>query len=364
MDTSASAEVDAKENPFQYDNNVVEIDSKVFAMDSSVITMRKVGTNNEETLVKGEFVPGLVTDGKTLYYFDAKAKTINSLDVKSKKTKKIVKVEDHVEIDEYTSGDPTFARLDAVCGGYLYYQMCHNSDTEYPHYPNYVVNLKDGSVKKSDLTNYGTYKFQPADGKIYFDHYRTGSYPTELMRATPDGSDKETLVQGITNFEVIGDRVYYYKCDIENMSADTCKIMYYDIKTAKHEVVREGLPYTIAGFTKFAAVSDRDLGGTYHTVIEHYDASGEVINGNGAMVSGDCIIVHSGVDESEDQQITETTNLDWLVITETLISKPVSVPAGAYPVSYKDGYLYYVFLSEGTKETLNRVVVEFEEPVE
>ena len=134
--------------------------------------------------------------------------------------------------------------------------------------------------------------------------------------------------------------------------------MYYDIKKDEHVVVKEGLPYAMAAFTSFASVSDRDLGGVYHTVIEHYDSGAEVINGNGAMVNGDCIIVHSGINEGE-QQISETTNLDWIIISETLTSKPVSVPAGAYPVGYKDGSLYYVFV-EGTKEKINRVTVEFE----
>ncbi len=354
LDTSVYAEMAASENAFQYSDSVIEINSKVFAADSSKITVRDVGGNDETTLVTGNFVPGIVTDSKTVYYYDLDTNTIKAYDVKSKKSKDIVKVLDNIKPDEKTTlTEYTFQRFDGAYKNYLYYQVSEGDD----YMPNYMVDVTTGKVTKLSLSQYGTYKFQIADGKLYFDMFRTMNTPTVLYTSNPDGSDIKTLVEGITAFEVIGEKIYYLK--IEDYTKPVNKIMYYDIKTGKHTVVKENIEYTSGGFTSYGMVYDKMIGNSLNTVIEYYDGGGEALNGNGAKICGEVVIIHAGVPEDVNSQeaLTQARVPEWFVVGKHNSTDVIRLPENTTPVNFKDGYMYYYTYSEDGKAIINRTKV-------
>jgi len=360
FDTSAYAKQQKEENAFQYSDSVVEINSKVFASDSEKITVRNVGKNDETTLIKGHFEPGIVTDGKTVYYFDLDSKSIKSLNVKTKKSKEIIKVEDHIKPDEKSSSpEYTFARFDGMYKDYLYYQVQEGEE----YMPNYMVNVKTGKVKKLALAEYGTYKLQIAGGKLYFDIFRTVNAPTVLYTANPDGSNVEVLVEGVSNFEVIGEKLYYFKVNMEDMLArkNTHKIMCYDIKEKKHKVIKENMEYVHGGFTSYGMVYDKTLGGSVNAVIEYYDGGGEALNGNGVKTCGDVAIIHAGIPEdiSSDKAMEQAKVPEWYVVGNKACSKLITLPENTTPVNFKDGYIYYHTYQEDGCVIINRTKVEY-----
>lgn len=354
FNTAIWAEVAGEENAFQYSSSVVEAGGMVISVDNFKITARKAGTNEEVTLIEGNIDLGIVTDGKTVYYYDLDKNAIMSLDVKTKKTKEIVKVLENIKKDEKTDAEnPVFAKFDGKYKDYLYYQVAEGMD----YMPNYMVNLKTGKVKKLELTQYGTYKFQIAYGKLYFDMYRTSGSPTILYRANPDGSEIETICEGVGNFEVIGEKLYYLK--FNSHETPTNKIMEMDLKTEKTKVIRDGLDYSAGAFTSYAMISERDFAGYVHTVVDYFDGTGEALNGNGANICADVAIVHLGIyDEENIKEIEEASTLQWFIAGNKKNSQVFETPKGTSPVNFKDGYVYYYSYSEDGRCKINRLKVE------
>jgi len=356
FDTSLYSQEATEENEYQFSDTVIEIDSKVFAIDSSKITVRESGTNDEKTLVKANLDPGMVTDAKTLYYYDLDTLTIMSVDVASLKTKEVVKPLDNVKPDLKTTFEEyIFARFDGMYGDNLYYQIQEGEE----YMPNYMVNVKTGEVTKLKLADYGTYKLQIADGKLYFDMYRTMNTPSILFTANPDGSDIETLAEGITNFEVIGNKIYYFK--VESMTEGKNKIMTYDIKTGVHTLVKDGMTYTSGGFTSYGMISDMSIGDTLHTVITYYDGAGEALAGNGAKICGEVAIIHAGVPEdiTAEDAMEMARVPEWYLVGNRTSSEIITLPENTTPVNFKDGYFYYYTYSAEGKTIMNRTKVKF-----
>ena len=354
LDTSLYAQMAAMENAFQYSDSVVEVNSKIFASDSSKITVRDVGSNDETTLVTGNFMPGIVTDSATIYFYDLDTNAIKAYDVKAKTTKEIVKVLDNVVPDEKTTyTEYTFERFDGAYDKYLYYQIGEGEE----YVPNYMVDVTTGKVTKLSLTDYGTYKFQIAGGKIYYDIFRTMNIPTVLYSANPDGSGIKTIVEGITNFEVIGEKIYYLK--VEDMAKPVNKIMTYDIKTGKHEVVKENMDYVSGGFTSYGMIYDKSIGNTMHTVVEYYDGGGEALNGSGSKLCGEVFIVHAGTPEdiSSEEAMEFAKKPEWMVVGKDNSTEIIKLPENTTPVNFKDGNLYYHTFTEDGKTIINRTKV-------
>ncbi len=354
FNTAIWAEVAQGENAFQHSSSVVEAGGMVIAVDNFKITARKAGTNEEVTLVEGSIDLGIVTDGKTVYYYDLDKNAIMSLDVKTKKTKEIVKVIENIKEDEKSNIEtPLFSKLDGKYKDYLYYQVEEGID----YMPNYMVNVKTGKVEKLELTQYGTYKFQIAHGKLYFDMYRTLGSPTVLYRANPDGSKIETICEGVGNFEVIGEKLYYLKFD--SHETPTNKIMEMDLKTGETKVIRDDLDYSAGGLTSYAMISERDFAGSMHSVVEYFDGTGEALNGNGANICADVAIVHLGIyDEENIKEIEEASTLQWFIAGNKKNSQVFETPKGTSPINFKDGYVYYYSYSEDGRCKINRLKVE------
>ena len=356
FDTSSYAEGAKKENDYQFSDSVIEIDSNIFTVDSSKITVRKSGSNKEKTLIEGNIDAGIVTDGKTVYYYDLDTNEIMSLNVENKKTRKVLNVPENVKVDEKTQTDQfIFARFDGMYKDFLYYQVQQGEE----YMPNYMVNVKTGKVKKLALTDYGTYKFQIADGKLYFDIFRTMSSPSVLYSADVDGSNVKTLVEGVSNFEVIGDKIYYFK--VESVTEKTNKIMFYDIKTGKSELVRDNMEYTSGGFTSYGMISDRMIGNTLHTIIDYYDGTSEALGGNGAKICGEVAIVHAGVPEdiTSEDALKQATVPQWYIVGNKSGSELITLPEKTTPANFKDGYIYYYTFTDGGKTVMNRQKVKF-----
>ena len=356
FNTSAYSQSAMEENEYQYSDTVIEANSQIFAMDASKITVRKSGTNDEKTIATGNLAPGMVTNSQTLYYFDADTSAIMSVDVKSGKAKEVVKPAENVTPDEKsTSANYEFARFDGMYGDSLYYQMQEGEE----YMPNYCVDVKTGKVTKLSLADYGTYKFQIADGRLYYDIFRTMNSPTVLYSSLPDGSDKKTIVEGITNFEVIGDKVYYFKA--EDITKSTNKIMVYHIKTGKSEVIKENLPYVSGGFTSYAMIYDMSMGNTVHTVVDYYDGAGEALGGNGVKLCGEVAIVHAGVPEdiTTDEAMEAAKNPEWYLVGNGVCSEIIKLPENTTPVNFKDGYFYYYTYTADGKNVINRTKINF-----
>lgn len=356
FDTSISAIVAAEENEYQYSDSVVEINSRIFSSDHSRIAVREAGTNAETTLVTGNFIPGIVTDAKTLYYYDADKDAIMSLDVDSKKTIEVIKVKENVKPDEKSYfGDGEFARFDGKYKDYLYYQVMESED----YAPNYLVNVKTGEVKKLGLTDYGTYKFQIAGGKLYFDIYRTINSPTVLYCSDPEGNNIKTIAEGITNFEIIGEKLYYFK--VEDMQKSTNKVMCMNLEDGKTETLIDGMPFTSGGFTSYGMISDKTIGNTLHTVVDYYDGGSEMLNGNGAKICSEVAIMHAGVPEdiTDDKAFEMASVPEWYVVGNGTVSQLITLPEGTSPANFKDNYLYYYVYSQDGKSTINRIKVNY-----
>lgn len=356
FDTSSYAQTAVEENNFQFSDTVIEVNSKVFAVDSEKITVRKTGSNNEKTLVKGNIDAGIVTDSKTVYYYDLDTNKIMSVDVETKKTKEIINVLENVKPDEKSSIEKyVFARFDGMYKDYLYYQVQEGEE----YMPNYMVNVKTGKVKKLALTDYGTYKLQIAGGKLYFDIFRTMSTPTVLFSANPDGSEIKTLVEGIGNFEVIGEKIYYFK--VEDVTQNNNKIMCYDIKTGESKLITDNLAYTSGGFTSYGMISDRMIGNSLFTVIDYYDGRGEALGGNGAKICGEVAIIHAGIPEdiSSEEALKTASVPEWYIVGEQGASELITLPENTTPANFKDGYLYYYTYNDDGKPIMNRKKVKF-----
>ncbi len=354
LDTSVYAEMAAEENAFQYSDSVVEVNNKVFACDATKITVRDVGGDDETTLVTGNFVPGIVTDSNTVYYYDQDTNTIKAYDVKTKKSKDITKVLENIKPDDKTSTtEYSFQRFDGAYENYLYYQVMEGDD----YMPNYMVDVTTGKVTKLALADYGTYKLQIAGGKLYFDMFRTMNTPTVLFTSNPDGSDVKTLVEGITGFEVIGEKIYYLK--VEDITKPVNKIMYYDIKAGTHTVVKENIDYVSGSFTSYAMVYDKVIGDTYSTVVDYYEGGGEALNGNGAKVCGEVVIVHAGLPENlaSEEAYQQAKVPEWFVVGKDNSTEVIKLPEGTIPANFKDGHMYYYTYSEDGKPIMNRTKI-------
>lgn len=354
LDTSVYAEMAAEENAFQYSDSVVEVNQKIFACDATKITVRDVGGDDETTLVTGNFVPGIVTDSNTVYYYDMDTNTIKAYDVKTKKSKDITKVLENIKPDDKTTTtEYSFQRFDGAYENYLYYQAMEGDD----YMPNYMVDVTTGKVTKLALADYGTYKLQIAGGKLYFDMFRTMNSPTVLFTSNPDGSDVKTLVEGITNFEVIGEKIYYLK--VEDITKPVNKIMYYDIKAGTHTVVKENIDYVSGGFTSYAMVYDKVIGDTYSTIVDYYDGGGEALNGSGAKVCGEVVIVHAGLPENlaSEEAYQHARIPEWFVVGKDNSTDIIKLPEGTTPANFKDGHMYYYTYSEDGKAIMNRTKI-------